>query len=186
MRADGILWDANTSSSGRFWRRWLKNGVVTACWAGFALLVTSPAAGTGGSLFRVVLGLTAILFVIWAIVFVRDYRALIHVQIVGGEDKRQLRMTTVTGRVLTFAAEDVTRVDLVFTSWAPDPDSIDIGGGSVRMKLQLRRGNARRRRRGRWGGYDRDEGDHITAAWKRACPAATVTDSYRTRPMGTG
>ncbi|GGZ92149.1 hypothetical protein ACFOOM_23255 [Streptomyces echinoruber] len=180
MQVDDLLWEANMPSAERPWSRWLKGAAGTAGFAALALLVTAGNGGVDGVLFRIALCGTALAFVIWAVLLVRDFRSLVDVRVVGGENP-QLRMTTTAGRIVTRAAEDVTRVELVFTPWPEESIGSD---GQLRLELKFRRGVLGRR--GRWCGTTTEEIRRTMDLWQRVCPAATVTKTVRLMTPGTG
>ncbi|WP_406837177.1 hypothetical protein ACICHK_14120 [Streptomyces sp. AHU1] len=179
MQTDEILWQANMASAERPGRRWLINTLSTAGFTTLALLLAATEGGVDGVLFRVALGGAALTFAVWAYLLVRDLRSLVDVRVTGGG--RQLRMTTTAGRVLTRAANDVARVDLVYTPWR---EASAVTQGELRLELRLRPGVLGHR--GRWCGTRAEERQQTVAAWQRACPAATVAESVRFRTEGTG
>ncbi|MFE1291483.1 hypothetical protein [Streptomyces sp. NPDC058751] len=179
MQTDDILWHANMVSAKRPGRRWLMNTLGTAGLTTLALLLTATGGGVDGVLFRVALGGTALTFAVWAFLLVRDLRSLVEVRVTDGG--RQLRMTTTAGRVLTRAANDVARVNLVYTPWQ---DASAVTQGTLTLELRLRQGVLGYR--GRWRGTNTEETRQTVATWQRACPAAAITESLRIRAAGTG
>ncbi|MFF3617198.1 hypothetical protein [Streptomyces sp. NPDC002580] len=180
MQVDDILWEANTAAAERPWSRWLTAAAATAGFSAVVLLFAEGNGGVDGVLFRVSLCGTALAFVIWAVLVVRDFRSLVDVRVVGGGDPH-LRMTTTTGRVVTRAAKDVARVELVITPWIDRTSDDD---SKLALELRLRRGV--RGYRGRWSSATDEERERTKDLWQRVCPTATVTESVRPRMQGTG
>jgi hypothetical protein len=180
MQVDDILWEANMAAAERPWWRWLKAAIATAGFAAVVLLFAEGNGGVDGILFRISLYGTALAFVVWAVLVVRDFRSLVGVRVVDGGDP-QLRMTTTTGRIVTRAAKDVARVELVVTPWMDEPIDSET---QLSLELKLRRGV--RGYRGRWTSATAEERQRTMDLWQRVCPAATVTRSVRLRMQGTG
>ncbi|MFF3413540.1 hypothetical protein ACFYW9_02425 [Streptomyces sp. NPDC002698] len=184
MQADDLLWQANPVAAARPLYRFMKVALGIAVWVAYPLLLlTGTDSGTNHAFFQFILGCTALAYLVWAVLLVRDLRSLVEVRVVGEDGKTpRLRMTTTTGRVFTRTAEEIAHVELIYR---PFNDPTPGAGGTLRLRLGLRRkwsvGHT-----GSWDGTTVGDIPQLMAAWQHICPDAIVTKRHVAARQGTG
>ena len=182
--ADDLLWQANPVAAARPLYRFQKVAFGIAVCVAYPLLLTGTDSGMNHAFFQFTLGCTALAYLVWAVLLVRDLRSLVEVRVVVEDGNTpRLRMTTTTGRVFTRTAEQIAHVELIFRPWIDSTPGT--GDGTLRLRLGLRRkwslGHI-----GSWDDTTVGDIPQLMAAWQHPCPDAIVTKRYRSAHPGTG
>ncbi|GAA1914236.1 hypothetical protein GCM10009837_43710 [Streptomyces durmitorensis] len=174
--ADGeALWRA-ADRDAHLRSRILRASVTVVVGLGFGGLLF--AAGEQGAA-AVITGCVLLVGLPVAVHWLRDSRAVVEVDAVGG-DRSVLRLRRAVGGIVDIPAGSVSRVHLVTTPFQ-EPDTP--GDGTAVLHLRTRQG---RRYRCRFAGMDRRQRARFEEAWSRACPTASFTTGVRTWPLPSG
>ncbi|MEU5951997.1 hypothetical protein [Streptomyces sp. NPDC047525] len=174
--ADGeVLWRA-ADTDAHLRSRVLRAGGTVVVGLGFGGLVF--ASGEQG-VAAVIMGCVLLVGLPVAFHWLRDSRAVVEVDAVGG-DRSVLRLRRAVGGTVDVPAGSVSRVHLVTTPFQ-EPDTP--GDGTAVLHLRTRQG---RRYRCRFAGMDTRRRARFQEAWSRVCPAASFTTGARTWPLPSG